>query len=82
MATALSTDMSHVTLRTGIVGPDGREETISEYLCDWPDCPNAAVHVLGVVREIAALSAVCDEHAAIIERRKRDDMPPSAGGMP
>jgi len=65
--------MSQVTLRTGFVGADGQEETMTEYLCDWPDCPNVAAHVLGVAREIAALSAVCDEHAAMIERRKKED---------
>lgn len=65
--------MPRVTLKTGIVGADGQEETITEYLCDSPDCPNVAVHVLGVVREIGALSAVCDKHAAMIEARKRND---------
>jgi hypothetical protein len=66
--------MSRVTLRTGVIGADGREETITEYLCDWPDCPNTAVHALGVVREIAAVSAVCDEHAAMIDKRRRSDL--------
>jgi len=48
---------------------DGREETISEYLCDWPDCANVAVHVLGVIRELRASSVVCEEHAAMIAKR-------------
>jgi hypothetical protein len=65
--------MSRVTLRTGFIGADGAEETITEYLCDWPDCPNVAVHALGVVREIGAVSAVCDEHAEMIERGRRGD---------
>ena len=67
------TFMSRVTLRTGFIGADGQEETITDYLCDWPDCPNVAVHVLGVVREIAVVSAVCDEHAAMIEKRNGND---------
>jgi hypothetical protein len=67
------TFMSRVTLRTGFIGADGHEETVTEYLCDWPDCPNIAVHTLGVVLEIGAMSAVCEEHAAMIERRKGND---------
>jgi hypothetical protein len=38
-----------VTLRTTV---DGREETLSEYICDWPDCPNGAVKVVGFVAEL------------------------------
>ena len=62
--------MSLVTLKTGFIGADGQEETITDYMCDWPDCPNVAVHALGAVRELGAVSAVCEEHAAMIERRK------------
>ena len=53
--------MPQVTIRTLV---DGREETLSEYLCDWPDCPNVAVHELGMVRELRFRSAMCSEHAA------------------
>jgi hypothetical protein len=56
--------MPRVTIRTGIVGPDGREETLSDYLCDWPGCPNIATQVLACVRELSASVVVCDEHAA------------------
>jgi hypothetical protein len=59
--------MSHVTLKTGIIGADGKEEILTEYLCDWPSCPNVAAHVVGVIREIRAWAAVCDEHAAMID---------------
>jgi hypothetical protein len=45
---------------------NGREEAISEYICDWPDCPQPAVHVLGVVRGLRLRAAVCAEHAARI----------------
>ena len=46
-----------------MTGPDGREDILTEYLCDSPGCPNIASHVLGCVREIGAAFAVCDEHA-------------------
>jgi hypothetical protein len=55
-----------ITLRTTV---DGREETVSEYICDWPDCPNVAVEVLGVVRSLRLRAAVCAEHAARIANR-------------
>lgn len=55
--------MPFVTVKSGIPGPDGNEEQISEYLCDWPDCPNVAKHVLGCVREIGLAAAVCEKHA-------------------
>jgi hypothetical protein len=55
-----------ITLRTTV---DGREETLSEYICDWPDCPNVAVQVLGVVRSLRLRAAVCAEHAARIANR-------------
>jgi len=61
--------MSHlpqITLRTVV---DGHEETVSEYICDWPDCPNVAVQVLGVVRSMGLRAAVCAEHAARIANR-------------
>jgi hypothetical protein len=65
--------MSLITLKTGFTGADGQEETLTEYMCDWPDCPNVAVHALGAVRELGAISAVCEEHAAVIEKRKERD---------
>lgn len=60
--------MPNVTLRTVV---DGREETISEYICDWADCPNVAVEVIGVIRELRLASMVCAEHAALIKRRRQ-----------
>jgi hypothetical protein len=44
--------MPQVTIKTGIAGPDGREEELTEYLCDWPGCPNVAEHVLVRVKEL------------------------------
>jgi hypothetical protein len=61
--------MPSVTVRT--VGTDGKQETLTEYICDWPDCPNVAEHVIGVVRELHAMSMVCTEHKAIILQRRR-----------
>ena len=55
--------MSHVTIRTGIVAADGQEEVLTEYLCDWPGCPNTAEHVVGVARDVALVSVLCPEHA-------------------
>jgi hypothetical protein len=59
----MHTHMPQVTIKTGIVGPDDREEELSEYLCDWPDCPNVAEHVLGCVKELGLPLAVCQQHA-------------------
>jgi hypothetical protein len=55
--------MPRVTLKTGIAAPDGREEELSEYLCDWPECPNVATQVLGCIKELALAAVMCDEHA-------------------
>lgn len=60
--------MPLATIRTTI---DGREDVMSEYLCDWPGCPNVAVEVIGIVRELRLRSAVCAEHAAQIANRRR-----------
>jgi hypothetical protein len=60
--------MPAVTLRT--TRADGKEETLTEYICDWPDCPNIAEHFLGVLREIRAVSALCPAHAAMIADRQ------------
>ncbi|MGH9901895.1 MAG: hypothetical protein ACRD68_08810 [Pyrinomonadaceae bacterium] len=58
--------MPLVTIRTDVTDADGGEETISEYLCDCPDCPNIAVHVVGVVRDLNTGLAVCSDHAALL----------------
>ena len=64
--------MPVVTIRTGITDADCDEEAISEYRCDWPDCPNTAVHAVGVVRELNAALAVCSEHAAHLRAAPSD----------
>jgi hypothetical protein len=61
--------MPHVTIKTGFKTPDGDEETLSEYLCDMPGCPNIAVHLLGGIAELRAIAVVCEEHLPT-ERRE------------
>jgi len=56
--------MPRVTIRTGFVGTDGREETLSEFFCDTPGCSNVATEVVGVVKEIGLVTVVCGKHAA------------------
>jgi hypothetical protein len=58
-----------ITIRTTF---EGKEETLSEYICDWPDCPNVAVHVVGFVRELRLRTAVCAEHAARLANKAKD----------
>jgi hypothetical protein len=60
-----------ITINTGITAPDGREEKLTEYICDHPGCPNVATHVLGYVKEIGLAAAVCDDHAPKIKDRTR-----------
>jgi hypothetical protein len=55
--------MPGVTLKSGCSGTDGKEEAITEYLCDWPDgCGEVATEVVGVIRELRAMCALCSEH--------------------
>jgi hypothetical protein len=56
--------MPRVTIRTGFFTPDGREEELSEFLCDAPGCSNVATHVAGCVRELGLAAVLCEEHAA------------------
>jgi len=63
--------MPLVTIRTDLTDADDGEETISEYLCDHPNCPNTAVHVVGVLRELNLAFVVCTEHHRQIENRGR-----------
>jgi hypothetical protein len=55
--------MPYVTVKSGMTSPDGSEDKLAEYLCDWPGCSNIANHVLGRVREIGAAVVLCDEHS-------------------
>jgi len=63
--------MPRVTLRAR-ESADGKEDTVSEYLCDSPDCPIVAAHVVEVVRELRTFVAVCGYHARmLVERSNR-----------
>ena len=57
--------MPRVTLKTGFLGPDGREEELSEYFCDAPGCPNIAAYPVTCVRELGLSVVVCAEHAGV-----------------
>jgi hypothetical protein len=52
-----------VTIKTGLLDPDGREEELTEYLCDYPNCPNFATKAFGC-KELGLMNAVCEEHAS------------------
>ena len=57
--------MPRVTMRTGFFTPDGREEELSEFLCDATGCPNIATQVAGFVRGLGSV-VLCEEHAVSI----------------
>jgi hypothetical protein len=61
--------MPQVTIRTVV---DGCEEALSEYFCDWPDCPNVAVEGIGMMRELRIRAVMCAEHAAQFSNRGKD----------
>jgi len=63
--------MPQVTIKTGFLTATNEEEVLTDYLCDWPGCANVAVHVLGCVKEIASVAAVCEEHLATIKSQTR-----------
>ena len=67
--------MPFATIKTGFLKSDGEEETLTLYLCDWPGCPNAAVHVLGSIKELCTLAVVCEEHTPPTRRVPRPQDP-------
>jgi len=54
--------MPWVTIKTGLTTPEGYEEKLTEYLCDYPGCPNVATHILGPIVELRLSASVCDDH--------------------
>lgn len=54
--------MPVVTIKSGMPRRDGKEDQLTEYLCDSPDCPNIATHAIGCIKELGLTVAVCDEH--------------------
>lgn len=55
--------MPRITISTGFCDSDGREEKLTEYICDVPGCPNLATRLLGCLVELRAMAAVCEMHA-------------------
>ena len=55
--------MPWVIVEPGLRGPRSYKEKLTTYLCDWPDCLNAAEHIMGCIKELAACVALCKEHA-------------------
>jgi len=62
--------MPRVTIKTGVVAADGREEILTDYVCDSPGCPNPAEYLVGVLVELRCMCLVCRTHAAMLEDRK------------
>jgi hypothetical protein len=61
--------MPLVAIRTGLLGEDGKEQVLYEFLCDWPGCGNIAVHAVGVAMELRATLVACHEHHEMSQRR-------------
>lgn len=49
--------------KTGFRDAEGREEDVTEHICDVPRCPNIATRLLGCLVELRAMAAVCDVQA-------------------
>lgn len=62
--------MPQVVIATGIIGEDGTEEILSEYLCDVPGCPNYASQAIGLSSQRGIGLALCSEHARPIPLRE------------
>jgi hypothetical protein len=56
--------MCQVTIKTGLTAPDGSEEQLTQYLCDYPNCPNFATRMVGCLVELRLMAAVCELHAS------------------
>jgi hypothetical protein len=55
--------MPWVIIKTGLKTPDGRDEELREYFCDYPGCHNVATQMLGCLVELRQLAMVCPDHA-------------------
>ena len=55
--------MPQVTIKTGLMTPDGCEELLTEFMCDHSGCPNIATQVLGCFIDVRFSAVVCEEHA-------------------
>jgi hypothetical protein len=61
--------MPWVTIETGLTTPDGHEEKLREYLCDYPGCPNVATPMLGVADQ--QIGPVAELYLLTVPRRDR-----------
>ena len=59
--------MPRVTIKTGFLEPDGKEEELTEFLCDISGCPNIATELAGCVKELGVALAICEEHARALK---------------
>jgi hypothetical protein len=59
--------MPLVIIKTGLIGPDGKEEILQEYMCDTP-CGNIATHVVGIIRELGLAVVICEDCRVRTER--------------
>ena len=71
IAVRVAVTVPRIIIKTGRAGPDGREEELTEYICDTPGCPNVAIHVLGGV----ANRCTARESSVAAEIEARDDTP-------
>ena len=62
--------MGQITIKTGLTTPDGHEEELREYICDYPGCSNFATCIVGCLVELRLMAAVCELHAAKLQARK------------
>jgi hypothetical protein len=60
--------MSRVTIKTGLKAPDGSDEELTAYICDYPNCPNFATRMVGCLVELRQMAAVCEKHASMLKR--------------
>ena len=42
------------------------EEELTEYLCDYPNCPNFATRIVGRLVELRLMAAVCETHLSML----------------
>jgi hypothetical protein len=61
-----------IVIKSGQILRDGREDVITEYMCDVPGCPNIATQVVGRVRDLALARVVCREHLIEQQRSSRN----------
>jgi len=54
--------MPWITIKTDLTTRDGEEEELTEYLCDYPGCPNVATNMLGSIPALRVMASVCNEH--------------------